>query len=162
MRGTAAKRAGLLAALSFALAPLASGYVADAAPPKEKIDYFEGNVVPLAGLLDKFGSKLDPEAAPYWLALVTRDGKTYPLIRDGGARLFFKDERLLNRPMRLGGRLYRDTHLLQVVSVNSIAKGQLCEIYYWCDVCSIRRGEKQAQCECCGGPMQLREVPLKK
>jgi hypothetical protein len=161
MRATAIRRAGLLAALTFALGPMVFSYATGAAE-KEKIEYSEGKVVPLAGLLDKFGSKLDPEAAPYWLALVTRDGKTYPLIRDAGARLFFKDECLLNRPMRLGGRLYKDTHLLQVVSVNSIVNGQLCEVYYWCDVCSIRRGEKQAQCECCGGPMELREVPLKK
>jgi hypothetical protein len=48
-----------------------------------------------------------------------------------------------------------------VASVNSIVKGELCEVYYWCDICSIRRGEKMV-CECCGGPMELHEVPLKK
>jgi hypothetical protein len=72
------------------------------------------------------------------------------------------DPKLLNRPMRLGGRLFQDTHLLQVLEVNSIVKGQLCEVYYWCEICSIHRNEKLKQCECCGGPMELKEVPLKK
>jgi hypothetical protein len=105
---------------------------------------------------------MDPEAAPHWLALVTGDGKVYPLVRDSGARMFFLDPRLRNRPMRLTGRLFQDTHLLQVLGVNSLINGEPHEVYYWCEVCSIHRNEKQKQCECCGGPMELREVPLKK
>jgi hypothetical protein len=133
-----------------------------AAPPTGETKAFDGNVVPLAGLLEKFGSRLDPEAATHWLALVTKDGAVYPLIRDDGSRLFFSDAALQNRPMRLTGRLFRDTHLLQVLSVNSYVGGELHELYYWCDVCSIRRNEKLPKCECCGGPMHLREVPIKK
>jgi hypothetical protein len=121
-----------------------------------------GKVVPLAALLEKFGSRLDREAAPYWLAMVTNAGKVYPLIQDDGSRMFFKDDRLLQRPMRLTGRLFGDTHFLQVLNVNSIVKGELCEVYYWCEVCSIRRNEKLKRCDCCGGPLELREVPLKK
>jgi hypothetical protein len=134
----------------------------DGTTPSPRPRSFDGNVVPLAGLLEKFGSRLDPEAAAQSLALVTKDGAVYPLIKDDGSRLFFSDSRLLNRPMRLTGRLFRDTHLLQVLSVNSYVKGELNEVYYWCDVCSIRRNEKLPRCECCGGPMQLREVPIKK
>jgi hypothetical protein len=133
-----------------------------AAPPAPETKSFNGNIVPLAGLLEKFGSRLDPEAAPQWLALVTKEGAVYPLIRDDGSRLFFSDTALQNRPMRLTGRLFRDTHLLQVLSVNSYVGGELHEVYYWCDVCSIRRNEKLPKCECCGGPMHLREVPIKK
>jgi len=133
-----------------------------AAPPAPETKRFDGNVVPLAGLLEKFGSRLDPEAAPQWLALVTKEGVVYPLIKDDGSRLFFNDTGLQNRPMRVTGRLFRDTHLLQVLSVNSYVGGELHELYYWCDVCSIRRNEKLPRCECCGGPMHLREVPIKK
>jgi hypothetical protein len=118
--------------------------------------------VPLADLVAKAGSRLDADAAPHWLALVTDDGKVYPLVKDGGARLFFKDKALLNRPMRLTGRLLPGSQLLQVKAVHSLHKGQPYEVYYWCDVCSIRRGEKEIACECCGGPMELREEPVKK
>src|SRR6516164_3982459 len=88
-------------------------------------------------------------------------GKVVPLIKDGGARMFFKDKRLLNRPMRLTGRLLPGSHLLQVVEVQSVHKGELYEVYYWCNICSIRRSEG-GQCECCGGPMELKEEPVKK
>jgi hypothetical protein len=133
-----------------------------AAEPESKNAQLDGKIVPLAGLLEKFGSRLDPEAAPHWLALVTDQGKIYPLIKDDGSRLFFADPRLQNRPMRVTGKLFHDTHLLQVLSVNSVKNGQLFEIYYWCDVCSIRRNELLKKCDCCGGPMELREVPVNK
>ena len=134
----------------------------NSAEPESKTTTLEGKVVPLAGILEKFGSKLDPEAAPQWLALVTNDGKVYPLIKDDGSRLFFADSHLQNRTMRVSGRLFQDTHLLQVLSVNSVKNGQLHEIYYWCDICSIRRNELLKKCDCCGGPMELREEPIKK
>jgi len=132
------------------------------ADKESKTIQLDGKVVPLAGILEKFGSRLDAEAAPHWLALVTQDGKIYPLIKDDGSRLFFSDPHLQNRTMRVTGRLFQDTHLLQVLSVNSVKNGQLFEIYYWCDVCSIRRNELLKKCDCCGGPMELREEPVKK
>ena len=135
---------------------------ATSAEPETKTVQLEGKVVPMAGILEKFGSRLDPEAAPHWLALVTNNGKTYPLIKDDGSRLFFSDPRLQNRAMRISGRLFQDTHLLQVLSVNSVKNGQLHEVYYWCDICSIRRNELLKKCDCCGGPMELREEPVKK
>ena len=50
--------------------------------------------------------------------------------------------------------------LLQVINVHSYVKGQLCEVYYWCDICTIRSYESGI-CDCCGGPTELREVPVK-
>jgi hypothetical protein len=126
-----------------------------------KTEYYNGKVVPLAAVMEKLGAKLDADAEPYWLALVTDDGKIYPLIKDDGARMFFKDTRLLNRPMRLTGRLLPGSQLLQVVQVHSYnAKHQLQEVFYWCDVCGIKRYAKKL-CDCCGAPMELREVPIK-
>jgi hypothetical protein len=156
MPALTSRRGGLCLALLFALSPLLT-----ALPPQDKTQTFDGNVVPLAELVEKIGSKLDPDAAPHWLALVTKDGKVYPVIKDDGARMFFKDERLLRRPMRLTGRLFRDTHLLQVLEVRSLLKGEPHEVYYWCDICTIKRFEKKI-CDCCGAPMELREVPVAK
>jgi len=136
--------------------------LAETADKEEKTIQLDGKVVPLAEVLEKFGSRLDAEAAPHWLALVTDKGKVYPLIKDDGSRLFFADPKLQNRSMRITGRLFQDTHLLQVLSVNSVKNGQLYEVYYWCDVCSIRRNELLKKCDCCGGPLELREEPLKK
>lgn len=142
----------LLGILAIAFSPLLVGRAAPAA----KTAYFTGKVVPLARVLEKYGAKLDAEAAPHWLGLLLDDGTVYPLIRDDGSRMFFTDERLLNRTMRLTGRLLPRTNLLQVVEVHSYHKGELHSVYYWCDICAIKRYEKKA-CDCCGGPMELRE-----
>jgi len=123
---------------------------------------YNGKVVPLADVLAKQGVRLDRDAAPYALVLAADDGKIYSLVKDDGARMFYRDPRLLNRPMRLTGRVLPGSQLLQVVAVHSYVKGELCEVYYWCDVCAIRRNEKLAQCECCGGLLELREVPVPK
>jgi len=154
------KNAGLVI-VAFAILSMFS-VLTNSAEPESKTTTLEGKVVPLAGVLEKFGSRLDPEAAPHWLALVSNDSKVYPLIKDDGSRLFFADSRLQNRTMRITGRLFQDTHLLQVLSVNSVKNRQLHEIYYWCDICSIRRNELLKKCDCCGGPMELREEPVKK
>jgi hypothetical protein len=82
-------------------------------------------------------------------------------VKDDGSRLFFKDSALLNRPVHLMGRLIPGSTLLRVALTRTVNKGDEYEVYYWCDICSIKRGEKNV-CECCGGPMELREVPVKK
>jgi hypothetical protein len=153
------RRVALVLSLGLALTPL----LAQEGQPRleaGKLQQIKGKVVPLQGLLKKIGSNLEPKAAPHWLALVSEDGHIYPLIEDEGARMFFTDPTVCNRPMRLTGRLFADTHLLQVLDVHSYRQGQLHEIYYWCDICAIRR-RAGGICECCGGPMHLKEEPAK-
>jgi hypothetical protein len=148
-------------ALSAGVA-LCAGTQVVAAPGKLPMpETYSGKVKPLAELVAQIGSKLDPDAAPHWLALVRDDGNIFPLIKDSGGRMFFVDKRLLNRPMRITGRLLPGTQLLQVLEVQSLIKGVPHELYYWCDICTIRRNEKMF-CECCGAMMDLKEVPLKK
>lgn len=149
------KRPLLVLAVLAALAPLALG----AGPVKTET--LDGKVVRLADAVAKAGGKLDADAAPHWLALACDDGKLYPLVKDAGSRLFYKDPALLDRSVRLTGRFVPGSMLLRVAAANTIVKGELQEVYYWCDVCSIKRGEKSC-CECCGGPMELREEPAKK
>jgi hypothetical protein len=152
----------VLAALVVPLgAVLAAGAVRDREEKPSRLQELKGKVVPLADLVAKSGTKLDADAGPYWLALVTDDGKVYPLVKDSSSRLFFLDKALLNRPVRLRGRLIPGSQLLRVMAVHSLIKGVPHEVFYYCDVCSIRRGEKMI-CECCGAPMVLREEPLKK
>jgi hypothetical protein len=152
-------RLGLCLAVGFALLPLLASRAQN---PKaaDKNQSFKGSVVPLDKLLAKDDVKLDPDAVPYSLVLQGEDGKVYPLIKDAGSRMFFKDARLLNRPMRLTARPVAGGALLQVVNVQSYVKGQLCEVYYWCDICTIRTYEN-GPCACCLAPVELREVPVK-
>jgi hypothetical protein len=157
MRSHPKIRAGIGIALFLALLPW---LVAPAAEPASKLETITGKVMPLKAALEKIGVKLDKDAGG--VALVTDDGHVYPLVKDDGGRMFFKDERLLNRPMRLTGRLVADGRLFQVLHVRSVSKsGELFEVFYWCDICSIKRFEKQ-DCDCCGALMELRELPEKK
>jgi hypothetical protein len=155
------RRCSLFFALMIALLPwFLAGFVASG-EPEPKTKEFTGKVVPLGDVLDKAGVKLDKDAAPYWLALAGDDGQTYPLVKDPGSRMFFKDKQLLNRPMRLTGRLVGDTKMLQVLSVRSVVDGKLHEPYYWCDICKIKRFEPN-NCDCCGAPLEFREEPVAK
>jgi hypothetical protein len=154
------RRLSLVLAGGLVLFPLLVGADGPTAKPAST-DTIIGKVVPLAGLVAEAGTQLDADAGPYWLVLTTSDGKMYPLVKNGGSRLFFKDKELLHRPMRLTGRLLPGSQMLHVMAVQSLIKGEPHEVYYWCDICSIKRGEKDI-CECCGGPMQRHEDPIKK
>jgi hypothetical protein len=129
-----------------------------------KTETLRGQVVPLAELLKKDNVELDKDAEPFWLALKTDDGKIHPLVKDVGSRMFYQDKTLLRRPMQVQGRFVGNTGLLQLTQVLSIKDAKLHDIYYWCDVCAIKRTalDKSGVCECCGGKMELKEVPLEK
>jgi hypothetical protein len=148
----------LLAAV-FACAPLTGGWAGDKKKP-DKNEFYQGKIVPLADLLAKAKTPIDADAAPYLLVLQAENGKLYPLIKDEGSRMFYKDAKLLNRPMRLTARGIPHSSFLQVIQVHSLVKGKLHDVYYWCDICVIKRYEAGI-CDCCGDPMVFREEPVK-
>jgi maltose-binding protein MalE len=152
------RRVALVLAVALAAAPAVLGMARQEIG--FKWDHFKGNVSPLTTLIEKKGAKLDPDAVDSHLALVTEDGKIYNLVKDAGSRMFYMDKQLLNRPMRLTARLIPNTQMLQVLTVHSYVNGQLHEVYYWCDICTIRDTEP-GDCHCCGGKFEFREVPAK-
>lgn len=152
-------RSALVGACVFGLLPLA--WALARAPEPAKPEDVSGKVVPLADLAARSGVRLDADAVPHSLVFQADDGKVWMLFKDGGSRLFYKDPALLNRPMRLTVRPLPGSQIVRVLAVRSLIKGQEHEVYYWCDICSIKRSEKNI-CECCGGPMKLCEEPLKK
>jgi hypothetical protein len=153
------KRLSMFLTLSFTLVPLWSSWAGNT-KSSDKNQYFKGKVLPLADLLAKEKTKIDDDAAPNWLVLQSEDGKIHPLLKDSGSRMFFKDAKLLNRPMRLTTRVIPHSQILQVINVHSYVKGKLHDVYYWCDICTIKRFEAGI-CDCCGEPMEFREEPSK-
>jgi hypothetical protein len=156
---SAIRRRLVVIAACLALLPLAGGWAGDKKKP-DKNEFYQGKVVPLADLLAKSKTRVDADAAPYLLVLQTADGKLYPLLKDEGSRMFFKDAKLLNRPMRLTARVIPNANFLQVINVHSLVNGKLHDVYYWCDICVIKRYEAGI-CDCCGAPMVFREEPVK-
>lgn len=97
-------RFGIVLAMVFALLPMVVGQ----GGTKTKWDTFDGKVVSLANIVAKASeTKLDADASLFHLVLVTEKGETLPIIKDAGSRMFFKDEKLRNRPMRLTGNRCR-------------------------------------------------------
>jgi len=154
------RRGALLFALFIASTPLLLAPFVRSAPEQTPQE-FAGKVVPLSEQLEKLGAKLDKDAAPYWLALAAEDGKTYPLIKDAGSRMFFKDPKMLKRQVQLTGRVVGNVKMLQVLSVRTVVNGKLHEPYYWCDLCKIKRFEP-GPCDCCNAPLEFREEPVAK
>ena len=81
-----------------------------------------------------------------------------PILNEDNGRMFYSDTALLQRPMRLTAR--RENDALRVFQVHSLLKGELHEVYYWCDICTIKGYEKSI-CDCCKEPFELREVLVK-
>lgn len=133
----------LLASIACALTPcLRAG---DAAKPAPKLEYFTGTVVKLP---DK----------PLRALQMQGEAQPLPILNDDNGRMFYSDAALLGRPMRMTARREKDA--LRVFQVHSLIKGELHEVYYWCDICTIKRHE-QKDCECCGAPMERREEKVK-
>jgi hypothetical protein len=123
-----------------------------------QIGDYRGKVVSLTQRLRQAGIAVDADAS-LLLAVETSEGKILPLVPDAGSLAFFRDARLRERPVRLRGRLIPGTGMLQVLQAHLVKDGRLYSFHYWCETCAIQRLvlEKTGVCECCGGPMELRE-----
>lgn len=155
------RRIGILLALLPAIGALITPLSLHSKDPAPEHQTYSGKVISLASAADLQGAALDKDAAPHWLALETKDGRLYPLFKDAGARMFFKDKKMLDRPVQLTGRMLKGSPILQVFSVRTVIENKLHEPYYWCDVCKIKRFEPNA-CDCCGDPLEFREEPISK
>ena len=69
-----------------------------------------------------------------------------------------RDERLLNREIRVEGRLKPDS-TFEVVHLFTVRDGKLYKVRYYCDICNIAALEP-GNCVCCQRPTELQEIPL--
>lgn len=129
--------------------------------PATALQTYQGQVVRLGEILKEDGVSLDPDASPFSLALRTPDGKLLPILKTLGSRALFQDARLLHKPVQVQARPVPGSSILIVYRFYTLKNGKPHEVYYWCETCAIRRDyPEKGVCECCGAPMELREVPL--
>jgi hypothetical protein len=127
------------------------------AAPKHTTESLRGRIVWLAeALKDRYGIESDTDAARSQIALAATDGRLVPLVKDNRGRGFWIDPRLRDFDLELLVRRYEGSPVVQVVRVYSIRQGQVYELDYWCDTCSIPMYELK-DCECCQGPTRFRE-----
>lgn len=129
-----------------------------AEPAKPAVQSFDGTVTPLADALKKLGAK--PDADTTGVALVTADGLVYTLVKDDTTRLLFLDPLLKNREVRLTAKVLPGTHTLVVSKVQTVSKGKVFDVMYWCDQCQLAATEP-GPCKCCGGQTVFLELPAK-
>lgn len=128
--------------------------------PTFELKKFRGKVVSYAAALeDQLGIALVEPTGSDLFALVTDEGNILPLLPTESAQLFSADSRIRDRPMEITARVYDKTPGLHVIEVHSIKAGKLNEIYYWCEICSIKM-YRLKDCDCCQGPIELREHPV--
>lgn len=92
------------------------------------------------------GFKVDGEPARY-----------YTLFRNALSEALFVDKRFKEHELRLTGRVFPTTSLLEVSRFQWYRGGKLLDVYFWCEVCAIK-GVDPGACACCQGEVELREA----
>jgi len=82
----------------------------------------------------------------------------YTLLRTPLSEALFADKRFSARNLHLTGRVFPGTAILELSRFQWFTPDkQLLDVYYWCEVCSIR-GVDPGPCACCQAPVELREA----
>jgi hypothetical protein len=118
-------------------------------------------------LIEEMKEKYKVEAAPAHEHLVgfrvedksaANGFRYYTLLRNAGSEALFVDKRFKERELRLFGRVFPSSSVLEVNRFLWYRDGKLMDVYYWCEVCSIR-GVDPGPCACCQAKVELREKP---
>lgn len=107
----------------------------------------------------KTGQALVEEWGRDLLAFQTEEGRILPLLPTEAARFFYQDRRMWRRRMEVTSRVDPNVPAVSMLEVRAVKGDRLYEIFYWCDICSIKMYQLK-QCECCQGPVQIREHPV--
>lgn len=87
-----------------------------------------------------------------------RGVRHFTLLRTPRSEALFTDGRFRERELRLTGRLFPETAIVELGRFQAYRDGVLHDVYYWCGICSIR-GVDPGPCMCCQDPVELREAP---
>jgi hypothetical protein len=110
-------------------------------------------------LKNEHGLDISADAEPL-RGFKTGDGRIYTLMKTRNSLALFTDERLRERELILKGRLFESSHFFEATVIQSVHKGVVHDLYYYCDICAIKSLTQEA-CACCQEPVRLVEVPVK-
>jgi hypothetical protein len=99
------------------------------------------------------------KAPPIWV-LKTVDGRIYTLLKTRRSLALFDDPRLRGRELIVKGRVFPKTQVLEVTFIQSVRKGVVHDVFYYCDICIIKF-LAPGPCVCCREPVVLMEKPAK-
>jgi hypothetical protein len=93
------------------------------------------------------------------LGFKTADGKIYTLLKSRRSEALFMDQRLHSRELIIKCRLFKNTQVVEATFFQSVKKGVIHELYYYCDICAIKSITPEI-CACCNEPVRLVEEPV--
>jgi hypothetical protein len=82
----------------------------------------------------------------------------YTVLRTKLAEAFFVDRRYQGRELRVRGKVFPSTALLEVTKFQWYRDGTLTDVYYWCEICAIKSFDPEI-CACCQAKVEFRESP---
>jgi hypothetical protein len=103
--------------------------------------------------------KLDPapDKSRGKLGFKTEGGVAYTLVSNRMSSALFIDTNLQAKTLLLKGRVLPGTRNFELTgNLRSIRDGQVHDLYYYCDICSIP-GSDPGPCMCCREPVYLIE-----
>jgi len=120
----------------------------------------EGKVVCLPEAIQtRYGTEL-PTGHTHIYGLQAGDGSYYTLLRTKYSEALFADQRVRQKQLLLAGRVFPKSHILEVTRIRSVREGVVYDLFYYCSVCHIE-SISPGPCECCQGPVELTEKPLR-
>ena len=85
------------------------------------------------------------------------DGKTYTFAPSDPMIGMFADTRVRERDLQITASLSA-ANQVEVLRVQSIRKGKLYDLYYFCNICNIT-AYSPGPCPCCRRDLEFKEVP---
>ena len=146
----------LFAVLSAAFASLALNVAAADTNTTELLA--RGRVICLTEERHRTNGSPVPKPHEHLWAFKTTDGHLHTLQRGKFSEAIWIDERLRARELELRLRLSPKSPAAEVLALRSVKNGVVQDLYYYCDVCSIKSVSPEP-CYCCQGPVELVEKP---
>ena len=120
-----------------------------------------GKMVCLSEEMQRLYAANVPEKHQHDYGFRTESGAFYSLVRTPLSEALLTDTNLHSKNLVLKGRTFPKSQLFEVTgNLHSIRDGKLNELYYYCDICSIK-GSVPGPCLCCREPVHLVEEPVK-
>lgn len=85
----------------------------------------------------------------------------YSILRTKLSEALFTDKRYQGRDLKLTGRVFPGSAVLEVTKFQWFKDGKLFDPYYWCQVCAIKSFDP-GPCWCCQAPVEFRESAAEK
>ena len=113
-------------------------------------------------LVEELHAKHDvelPSDHQHLWALKSQDGKLFTILRGRFSDAIFMDPQVRSKELILAVRLFSEAQAIEVTEIQTVRNGIICELYYYCDVCSIKSISPEI-CACCREPVRLVEEPV--